>query len=97
VRWSDNNGWSNRAQGEIVTLPQVASSSGGQASFLANGESTIMAEAEYTFITPFSDLFVRIKELVGGGGASSSAGGFEFESTYFLRPRRSEEVTYKTS
>jgi len=97
VRWSDNKGWADRAQGEIIDLPQVASADGGQASFLANGESTIMAEAEYSFVTPFSDLFVRISELVGGGGTSASAGGFDFESKYFLRPRRSEEVTYKNS
>lgn len=96
VVWSDNKAWSDRTVGSTVDLPQVSGGAGGDEAFLRPGESAIMSEAEYSFVTPFSDLFVWIKNFVGRT-SSAGASGFEYESTYFLRPRQSEEVTYKAS
>jgi Flp pilus assembly protein TadG len=95
VVWSENQGWSDRSPGSAVDLPQVAAAGGGSADFLGPGESAIMSEAEYSFVTPFSDLFVWLMNFVGDGSAAD-VGGFEYSSTHYLRPRRSEQVTCST-
>jgi Flp pilus assembly protein TadG len=95
VTWSEARDWTERGQQSVVDLPEVPSSGGGSADFLRPGESAIMAEAEYEFVTPFSELFSWLIQYLGGASATR-AGGFEYESTYYLRPRRSEEVNCPT-
>lgn len=92
VTWSENRHWSDRSKDSNVSLPQVGNGSGGSKNFLAAGESVVMSEVEYTFSTPFSELFTQVQKLALGG-ANIHDGSYTFKATYFLRPRRSEQVT----
>jgi Flp pilus assembly protein TadG len=91
VKWSDSKGWTDRATNSVVTLPQV-SSGGSTKAFLNKGESAVMSEVQYDYESGFSDLFVTVRAWFGGNAAEE--GGYDFNSVHYLRPRKSEEVTY---
>lgn len=104
VIWSDaqncdarNGGAPNvETDGEIISLPKVTSADGTTKDFLQPGQSAVMAEVNYTFETPFSDLFVAMLRHFGSS-RSKDSGGFSFSSTFYLQPRQSAAVTYKTT
>jgi Flp pilus assembly protein TadG len=95
VAWSEGRHMSERGVGEVVALPKVSDGSGGERNFIAAGESVIMAEVNYAFETEFSDLFAEVQKFALGS-ASIHTGGYTFSSTYYLRPRRSEQVSCPT-
>ena len=68
VDWSVNKSWSSRTAGSTVSLP---------ANLIANGESVIMAEVEYTYQSPAD--YVMPSSVI-------------FDKTYYLRPRMSDQV-----
>jgi Flp pilus assembly protein TadG len=92
VQWSESVNINRRGDGEEVVLPQVPDGDDGQKTFIAPNESVVMAEVEYSFSTPFSDMFVAFQKLVMNGKPFTS-GKYKFEAVYYLRPRRSDQVS----
>jgi hypothetical protein len=93
VTWSEAESWAERAW-LTVDLPEVAARAAA-ARFLRPGESAIMAESEYAFVTPFSELFSCYP--ISRGRQRHPGRRVQYDSTYYLRPRRSEEVNCETA
>ena len=68
VDWSLGQGMAARAPGSEVTLPN---------GLVAEGESLVMTEITYDYVSPFADLL---------------PGMTRFSHTYYLRPRKVEQV-----
>ena len=95
VRWSDSNAnWSERAVNSTVDIPEVTQSNGTEADFLGVGQSTVMAEVIYEYSSPFSEMFSNVRRWFDAGAEDHE--GFTFESTFYLQPRQSDEVAYRT-
>lgn len=93
VRWSDARHWTERAEGEAVPIPTVGTGATG-GKILNTGESAIMAEVIYRYDSPFSDTFDRLGKLISNGSMNTDV--YRFNNTYWLKPRRSSEVTYES-
>lgn len=70
--------WSRAKGSGMSALPVGATVSGLPANFLAVGESTIMAEVQYPYDTPLKKIIPRT---------------LNFSEKFYLRPRKSVEVT----
>jgi Flp pilus assembly protein TadG len=69
---------------DVTTLPATGASSGQP--FLANGQSIIVSQAEYTYTSPFN--LSLVKKLLNKSSTTGAASTYTFKETFYLRPRR---------
>lgn len=58
--------------------------------FLANGQSVIVAQAEYSYTSPF-DLSL-IRKLLDKNATGTGPSTYTFKETFYLRPRKAESI-----